>query len=127
MESTRQKKFAREMQRELSQLLQRGIDGLNGTLITVSHVSATADLQHIRVYITVMPETQLKPVLAVLKEENIKVRQMLATRIRKQVRVMPTLEFMYDDTLQTAARIDELFDQIRRADAERNPSDNPSE
>jgi ribosome-binding factor A len=125
METTRQKKFAKEMQRELSAILQRDIDGLRGVLITVSRVQTSPDLQHVKAYITVFPEQHLKTVLTLLKEENHKVRQVLAGRIKDIVRVIPELDFRYDDSLAEAARMDELFTQIRAAESKKN--DEPSE
>lgn len=129
MESTRQKKFAKEMQRELSAILQRDVEGLREVLITVSRVQASPDLQHVRVYLTVFPEQHLKTVLTLLKEENAKVRQILAGRIKHMVRAIPELDFRYDDSLAEAARMDELFNQIRAADAKKNtdPATDPTE
>ncbi len=117
MDSTRQKKFAREMQRELAQMLQREVDPATGSMVSVSHVSATPDLQHLRVYLTCYPERNMPLVLNLLNEEQVKLRHLLSQRIRHQVRVIPTLEFFEDDTLQTANRLDALFDQIRPKEA----------
>ncbi len=101
------------MQRELGLILQREVDPATGSIVSVSHVYATPDLQHLRVYLTCYPERNLPLVLSLLAEENIKLRKLLSQRIRHQVRVIPTLEFFEDDTMKTANRLDALFDQIR--------------
>lgn len=116
MESTRQKKFAREIQRALSQILHREIQGLQGVMLTLSHVKVTPDLQLVRAYITCFPESQSNEIVAFLNDEQKKIRTLLARHIKNQVKVMPTLEFYYDDTAKTAARLDELFEQIRQND-----------
>lgn len=124
MESTRQKKFAKEMQRAIAGLLQREVEPLIGGLITVNHVSVTPDLQVVRVYLTTLPEDKLRHALTLLGEENPAFRKLLAQEIRHQVRYVPTVEFYADDTLEKANRLDQLFEEIQRQDAERKkPTD----
>ena len=117
METTRQKKFARTVQKELSQLLNRPIEGLDTMMITVTHVRVTPDLQIARAYITCFPEGQLKLLLRYLNEEQRKYRHELAGRI-KDIRSIPTLEFYEDDTLAVANRIDELLSTVHIPDEE---------
>lgn len=121
MENTRQKKFAKEMQRAISSLLQREVEPLIGAMITVNHVTATPDLQLVRVYLTTLPDNKLDATLRLLSEENREFRQMLAEQIRHQVRYIPSVEFYYDDTLAQANRLDELFAEIHRRDNLKTP------
>lgn len=113
-ESTRQRKFAREIQRELSVILQQELDAATGAMITLSHVSASPDLGHVRAYITTFPDDKLPLVLRILTDENVKIRTLLARKIRNSVKSMPTLAFYEDETLKTAKRLDQIFSEIKR-------------
>jgi ribosome-binding factor A len=127
MDTTRQKKFAKEMQRAISQLLQQEVEPLFNALVTVNHVQVTADLQQVRCYLTTMPSEKLQDVLHLLNEENREFRQLLADRIRNQVRYIPTIQFYKDDTMETANRLDKLFAEIHKQDALKPPkADEPA-
>lgn len=132
MESTRQKKFAREIQKLLSQVLQKEVEKPLSCLITVSQVKVTPDLQIARVYLTCYPEAKTAEVLTLLTDGNKTIRHLLAGGLRHTMRVMPNLEFFEDDTPRVARKIDELFEKIKAEDEARqalapNPEDTESE
>lgn len=112
-ESTRQKKVARMIQRELSQVLERELGQMyelaGNPMVTLTHINVTADLQIARAYITVFPDEKLPVVLKYLEEQQGEVRHKLARRIRNSFKFMPALEFYEDDTMKIANRIDELL------------------
>ena len=116
-ESIRQKKFARVIQRELSNILQNKIEGLEGIIVTVSQVRVTPDLSLARVYLSAFPDNQLNLLLRYLEDEKGSVRFKLAEQIRDTVRIMPDLEFFKDDTLETANTIDRLLEQARATES----------
>jgi len=109
MESNRQKKFARLIQRELSQLLSQHVERSAGCMITLTHVKVTADLQIARAYITCFPDNKLGEVLALLDAEQKKMKHLLASKISNQVKLMPNLIFYEDDSFKQAHRIEELL------------------
>jgi len=47
-----------------------------------------------------------------LEFKNKMIRNALANRIRKQVRIIPTLSFFLDDTAAYAAKIEALFEGL---------------
>lgn len=123
METTRQKKFAKEMLRTISALLREEVEPLFDTMITVNHVNVTPDLQLVRVYLTTLAPEKLPQVLRLLAEENREFRQRLAERIRNQVRYIPQVQFYRDDTLEKASRIDALFERIHAEEAAKKTTD----
>lgn len=116
MESLRQKKFARAIQKEMSEILNR-VDGLGGVMITVSYAKATADLQIVRLYLSCFPEVKTGQTLALLNDSKAQIRHLLSSRIKNIVRAIPQLEFYVDDTLQVANRIDQLLDEARNSES----------
>lgn len=120
MDSTRQKKFSALVRREISDLIRKEVEPIVGGMITVNHVTTTADLQIIRVYVTALPETLTKRALTFLNDESKQIRYQLGKRLKDSVRAIPELEFYEDDTLKTALHLDELFNQIREDEARLN-------
>lgn len=115
-ESTRQRKFAKEMLRELSALFQRDIGGMEGIMLTITQVKVTPDLKLLRVYYTLFPDNERKAIEAFLETENTEIRHLLAQRIRHTVKSIPELEFYYDDTRERANHMDKLFEKIHKED-----------
>lgn len=112
METTRQKKFARTIQKELGSLLQFEIAELQGLIVTVRQVRSTPDLQIARVYVSAYPDSAIGQVLEVLEREHSRIRYLLGSRLRSVLRVVPELEFFEDETDRVVSRIDELLEQI---------------
>lgn len=110
MESTRQLKFARLVQKEMADIFQKDTKGIFGqVLITVTHVHASPDLGVAKVYVSLFPVKEKDGLLGKIKEHTVELRRILGTRIRHQVRVIPELIFYLDDSLDYAERINELL------------------
>ena len=100
------------MERELSQILSREIDGLGNTILTLSHIDVTPDLKLVHVYLTALPDDQLPIIVDFLNESQASVRHMLAKRIRHVVKNVPEMVFHRDDTEREARKIEALFEKI---------------
>lgn len=112
LESNRQKKFSKLILKELSEIFQREVQVPDAPMLTVTVVRSTPDLGIARAYISVFPDEKAPGALSFLEENNREIRQLLARRIRKQVRHIPELEFFIDDTLNEVAHMDDLFDKL---------------
>jgi len=111
-ESIVQKKTARLIQQELSQILTRDLNYLPGTLLTLSVVRVPADLALAKVYISVLPGNQLEKAADTLNENAWEIRHALAKRIRNKMRKIPELRFFADDSFQEADRINDLLEKL---------------
>lgn len=112
MESTRQRKFARLIQQELGEIFARELTGLNGTLLTLAHVQVTADLGLASVYLSAFPDDQTDYLVEYLNEKQPVVRNLLAQRIRHNVKRVPELRFFADELQREARRVDELLGKL---------------
>jgi len=111
--SVRQQKFGRLLQKELSDIFQRDKLGiLDNTLVTISDVSVSADLGVAKVYISMMLAKDKAKVLERLNRGKSEIRRALGDRIRKQVRVIPELIFIIDETEERAFRIEEIIKNL---------------
>lgn len=110
MDSQRQLKVSRLIQKELGEIFQRETKIFFGNaLITVTQVRVSPDLGVARVYVSLFNAPDNKVLLKSIQEHTKEVRMKLSDRIRKQVRVIPSLVFFIDDSLDYAMRIDELL------------------
>jgi len=110
MESTRQKKVARLVQKELGNYFQRGSSSLSpGRIITVTVVRISPDLSLAKVYLSIFPSDNITEVLQTILDNRKIIRHELGKKIRHQLRVVPELAFFLDDTLDYVDNIEELL------------------
>jgi len=114
MESKRQAKFGRQVQKDLSEIFLREGKALFGTqFISVSQVRVTPDLSYVKSYLTFLNEKDPQRMLNLIKLHNKELRTMLASRIRNEVRKIPEIEFFYDDTMEYVEKMDKLFADLK--------------
>ncbi|GHB81137.1 30S ribosome-binding factor RbfA [Persicitalea jodogahamensis] len=113
MESKRQQKVGRQIQKDLGDIFQKEAQHLiNGSLVTVTGVRMTPDLGIARAYLSFLPEKNKSVVFESILENTKFIRQKLGERVRHQLRIVPDLEFYLDDTAEYAAKMDALFADI---------------
>jgi len=112
METTRQNKIARLIQKELAEIFQKESRELfHGTLISVTRVRVTSDLSLARAYLSIFPTEKSAEVLKEIKVHTTTIRFELGKKVGKQLRVVPGLEFFIDDSLDYIENIDRLLKQ----------------
>ncbi|MBQ5737880.1 MAG: 30S ribosome-binding factor RbfA [Alistipes sp.] len=110
MDSTRQQKIARLIQRDIAEILQKDLaDVTRGKLVTVTAARVSPDLGYAKIYISVFPFNESQELLNKIKEEGWLVRKILGGRIRNQLKIVPELEFFIDDSLEYIENIDNLL------------------
>ncbi len=111
METTRQNKIARLLQKELGDIFLLQTRPMRGTLVSVSAVRVSPDLSTARVYLSVFPSEKAGEMVKNVNANMKSVRFELGTRVRHQLRIIPELKFFVDDSLDYLERIDELLKQ----------------
>lgn len=109
MESTRQHKIARLIQKDLSDIFLRYARTLGGTLISVSEVRVSPDLAIAHVYLSIFPQDKVAVTMEKIEENKGKFRGEMGTLERHQLRIIPELNFHIDETIDRMERIDELL------------------
>lgn len=109
METTRQSKVSRLIQKDLGEIFQRNAQTVfAGAMITVTKVNITRDLSIAKVYLSVFgkdPSNVIKVVQASTKQ----IRKQLASRIKNQVKAIPELRFFIDDSIDYLENIEQLL------------------
>ena len=109
METTRQNKIARLLQKELSDIFLLQTKATHGTLISVSAVRISPDLSVARAYLSVFPSEKADEIVKNINANVRSIRYELGTRVRYQLRIIPELKFFVDDSLDYIEHIDELL------------------
>ncbi len=110
MESTRQKKVSRLIQKELAEIfLRKGSEIAHGKLISITQVRVSSDLSFAKTYVSIFPSVYQKEVLSSIKDHTGKIRYELGMKIRSQLRIVPEIAFFIDDSLDYIENIDKLL------------------
>ena len=102
IESNRQKKIAGVLQKDLVDILQGGArsGGLKNVIISVTKVNVTVDLSVAKVYLSIFPHQNAKELLDGIQSNTALIKHDLAQRVRHQLRKVPNLIFLIDDSLE---------------------------
>lgn len=109
METTRQAKISRLLQKELSELFRLQTAKTHGTLVSVSAVRISPDLSVARAYLSIFPSERSAEIIKSINASAKTIRYELAQRVRYQLRKTPELTFFVDDSLDYAENIDRLL------------------
>jgi ribosome-binding factor A len=110
MESTRQKKVSRLIQKELADIfLKKSLVVAHGKLVSVTLVRVSPDLSFAKVYISIFPSSNQNDVLSAIKDHTPKIRYELGQKVRSQLRIVPEIVFLIDDSLDYIDNIDKLL------------------
>lgn len=108
--STRQLKVARELQRDLAEIIRsKGMAMFAGSLVTVSEVRISPDLSIAKVFVSIFPSDKAEQVLGILEENKRAIRGELGRKVAAQLRIVPEFSFFLDSSLDYAEHIDELL------------------
>jgi len=109
-ESTRQLKVARQLQKDLAEIVRaRGMAAFGGAMVTVSGVKISPDLANAKVYVSIFPSSRTKEVMQIIEDNSKSFRGELGRLVSKQLRIVPELLFLVDDSLDYVEHIEELL------------------
>ena len=111
MESTRQAKTSRLLQKELSEIFRRQTAKTHGVIVSVSAVRVSPDLSVAKAYLSVFPSEKAMEVMENIEASKQTVRYELAQIVRHQLRKVPELQFYLDDSLDYIENIDNLLNK----------------
>ena len=109
METTRQQKIARLIQKELGDIFQKQTQATHGVLVSVSAVRISPDLSIAKGYLSIFPSERAQEILNNINANMKSIRYELGNRLRFQLRIIPELKFFIDDSLDYLDHIDELL------------------
>ena len=112
-ESKRQQQVGSLIKRHFSTvLLNEGPNIYKGILVTVTEVKMSSDLGLAKIYVSIFGTENKMMVVEELEYNNTLLRQMLAHRIKRHVRRIPTIAIYLDDTLDEMYRLRNVFGRL---------------
>jgi ribosome-binding factor A len=110
MESTRQKKVARLVQKELADIIiKKGRELAPGKMISITQVRISPDLSLAKAYISIFPTSNKEEVLKGMIDYTKSIRYDLGVKVKSQLRIVPELAFILDDSLDYIDNLDKLL------------------
>lgn len=111
MGSRRAKRVGGLMRKEISDLIQRGINDPGIGFVTITDVEVTDDLSYARVFVSVYGENiEKSKTLRSLRRASGFIRSQLSGRIR--LRHFPELDFLWDNSFEQGEKINRLLEKI---------------
>lgn len=118
MDATRQNKISRLVQKEAASYFLTHQGEYPGAIISVTEVRVTPDLDEARIFISIFPANLRTKVFAKITADIKQIRFDLAAKMRYQLRRIPNLLFMTDESLDYAERIEQLLNKDKNLNAE---------
>jgi len=111
LETTRQNKIARLIQKDLSTIFQEQTRQTRGILISVSVVRVSPDLSVAKAYLSIFPSEKAEELMENINAQAPQIRYALGNLERHQLRIIPELKFFLDDSLDYVENIDRLLNK----------------
>lgn len=102
--------------REISEVLEYEVKDQHIKFVTITAVKVTSDLSYAKVYFTVLDNSKKEDIQKALNQASGFIRTKLFDRI--DIRHMPKLEFVYDDSIEYGMDIENKIKEIHEKDGE---------
>ena len=124
METTRQLKFARLVQKELAEIFQQDKKNLVvHNMVSITRVEVSPDFSVAKAYLSFVMDKDKQEIFDKINDHKREIRGLLGRRIGKQVRIVPELVFYLDNSAEHAAKIQSLFKNLYIPPADENADD----
>lgn len=115
----RTRRVGEQIRRELAELIRDELRDPRLALISMTSVEVSRDLAYARIYVTLMGDpAERNERVAELNRAAPLLRRELGRRMR--LRVIPKLEFRYDEVVEQGARLSALIDAAVASDTRRH-------
>ncbi|MCL2074622.1 MAG: 30S ribosome-binding factor RbfA [Marinilabiliaceae bacterium] len=112
MDTRRQNKISRLVQKEMGEIFRSEINELLlGTMVSVTATRVSADMSIAKIYISIFPTEHKDEVFKKIVNHCSKIRYLFGMRVGKQLRIIPELHFFIDDSLDYIENIDNLLNR----------------
>jgi len=116
-EGKRQKQVAALLREELSGIFQRaGLNMIDGGMVSIVSVTVTPDLFEARVRLSLFQVKDKNAAMRKIQERAWEIKRELVNAVKHQLRSMPQLSFVLDDSLDYVDKMESLFRKIKEED-----------
>lgn len=117
-EFPRTARVAEQLRQELSELIREAVKDPRLGPVTVTEVLVARDFSHAKVFVSFLGDTQgIEEKIDILQHAARMLQGQLGRRLR--LRMIPQLQFQYDEVLDHGQRMDALIAKARAEDEQR--------
>lgn len=95
---------------QISYILAHEVKNSHINFVTITDVKVASDLSNAKVYFTVLDDSKIDETLKALKEASGFIRHCLRERV--EIRQIPELNFVYDESIKNAQKIEDIIDKL---------------
>ena len=105
-------RLAQQLKTEISYILARELKDPRVGFVTITTAKVSPDLRQAQVYFSVFGSpVKQKETLAILNRSTGFIRRQLGSRVK--LRHTPELQFIFDDSIEYGAKMDNLLSEVR--------------
>lgn len=112
--SIKNERMASNLVKEISYILATEVKNKDIGFITITDVKLSEDLSFAKVYYTVLEDDKKEETEKALKSASGFIRHELRERV--EMRQIPELRFVYDESIEYSEKIEDIIDQIHEND-----------
>ena len=114
MDSQRQKKVSTLIKKDIGATIDSVLRNrvFQGVLVSVTKVKTTPDLSQSKVFLSVFPSKKTAEILSLLENSKFEIKQRFIALVRGQLRVMPQIQFIVDDSLDYIEKIEDAIKNV---------------
>ncbi|HIQ90895.1 MAG TPA: 30S ribosome-binding factor RbfA [Candidatus Coprosoma intestinipullorum] len=95
---------------QISYIIAHDVKNPDINFVTITGAKVTSDLSLAKIYFTVLDQGKIKETLSALKDASGYIRHELRERI--EIRQIPELEFVYDESIEYGNKIEKIIDKL---------------
>lgn len=107
-------RIASNLVKEISYILMTEVKDPDVKFVTVTDCKVTSDLSYAKVYVTMLNNQYKVETMDALKSASGFIRHELQDRV--DIRHIPELEFIYDESIEYGKKIEDIIEQIHEED-----------
>lgn len=108
--SIKTERIASNIVKELSYILAYEVKDNDIKFVTVTDCHLVPDLSYAKIYVTIFNKERIDITLKALKEAKGFIKKCLASRV--DIRHIPDLEFVYDESIEYGKKIENIIEKI---------------
>jgi len=110
--SIKLERLEHEFVEKISTILRTEIKDERINFVTVTSASITSDLYYAKVYVTVLNDQEKDNIVKLLNKASNFIERELSKRV--DIRRMPNITFVYDDSIEYANNIENIIESINK-------------
>lgn len=99
---------------QISYIIAHDVKNPDINFVTITGAKVTSDLSLAKIYFTVLDQSKIKETLSALKDASGYIRHELRERI--DIRQIPELEFVYDESIEYGNKIEKIIDKLHEGE-----------